>query len=473
METERESDIGESDYELDEADRDLSWDEPINPEEDGGLKFSKFQDRLKWIVRLKFKQDKEMKQGNGFYVNMPHPTHHVILTAGHNLVGVKEGDLDIYPAPKNASSKPPIFYVSDAYKKDPTERQAENDYGVILVEKNPKHPHRGFGFALKLGHDALLDENVEVFGYREAESYDSESDGDGENQKEKPKWKPAASSGKCITCLPNQLMYKVKTEPGFSGSPVIKAYKDRDTAVAIHNYGPKSNDEGSKGTRLNEKVLDEIYGWLKIGYRAKALQSSINNYSPLHERLYLVFIPDSERAMVRLGYDEDLVTKFDILPAYAPPSNYGFPDDFRYVFRLSTKTGAPPEKRWVLWNASRQTVGLTSSLKGLCAVTLLEDKAPKQGEPEKKGDEKVYYVHVEMTNDRGESTELKELRMRAADLTTADLVMDSLETAEIFFERHKRGKYLFGKIPCMPGIPSKPAPEREELDFNLFRLYSG
>lgn len=238
------------------------------------------------------------------------------------------------------------------------------------------------------------------------------------------------------------------------------------------NYGPL-NGRKSRGTRINEKVLDEIYTWLKIGYYGRALQASISNTSLLHERLYLVFTPDSERAMVRLGYDKEMVTKFDVLPAYAPPSNYGFPNDFRYVFRLKPQTGGLPEKCWVLWNAGKQTISLTSTLKDLCFASLLEDKVRKLGEPEKKGEEKAYYVHLEMKNDHGESTELKELRMRAADLTESDLVLDSLETSEVFFERHKRGKFLFGKIPCMPEVLSKPAAEREKFDFNLFRFYSG
>lgn len=220
-------------------------------------------------------------------------------------------------------------------------------------------------------------------------------------------------------------------------------------------------------------MLDEICGWLNIGFYSKAIQASITNKIRLDQRLYLVFIPDSERAVVRLGYDEEHVTKFDILPAYAPPSNYDFPNDFRYVFRVRSGTGPPPEERWVLWNADRHIVSLTSKLRGFCAATLLEYKAPRPGQPEMRADQKFYYIHLEMTNHQGESTELRELRLRAADLTARDLHMGTLETPEVFFARHKRGKYLFGKIPCKPEAPSKPAAEKEELDFNLFRFFSG
>lgn len=211
---------------------------------------------------------------------------------------------------------------------------------------------------------------------------------------------------------------------------------------------------------------------------------------------------------MRLGYDKEHVTRFDILPAYAPSSNSDFPNDFRHVFRLSPKPNSltkeqplkerppnepplqeqplkepslkerpleerPLEERWVLWNADRHMVSLTSNLRTFCAATLLEHKAPKPGPTQKKADSKFYYIHLEMTNHHGESTELRELRLSAADLTARDLSMKTFETPEVSFARHKRGKYLFGKIPSKPGAPSKPASEREELHFNLFRLFSG
>lgn len=174
---------------------------------------------------------------------MPHPTHHVILTAGHNLVGVKNEDLKIYPAPKNAIPGTARFYVSAVYKEKPigkeaTAEQEENDFGVILVERDPKHPYLGFGFALKLGHDALIKDQFEIVGYKEADDNndggdDDENQSPNQNQKEKPKWDTFTSNGKCIACLPNQVEYELETEQGSSGSPVIMPHKDRDTAVAI------------------------------------------------------------------------------------------------------------------------------------------------------------------------------------------------------------------------------------------------
>ncbi|PTB65480.1 hypothetical protein BBK36DRAFT_1170207 [Trichoderma citrinoviride] len=440
---------------LDDANMDPGRDDDsTDDEEDEGTRTSSTKDRDKWVVKLQFKQDGEEREGTGFYVNMPHPTNYVILTAGHNLVGVKREDLKISSeSPDKPYLKASAIYVSAAYAK---KMQEEDDYGVILVPKNPNRPYWGFGFALKRGHDDLLHSSLVLYGIKESD--------DGYEQ--------TMSNGICVDCMPDQLEYKLDTNKGFSGSPVIMPYKDLDTAVAIHNYGHNLN-EAARGSRINEKMLNEICGWLNIGFFSKAIQASITNKVRLDQRLYLIFIEDSDRAVVRLGYDEESVTKFDILPAYAPPSNYDFPNDFRYTFRLSPKTGSLPDERWVLWNADRHTVSLTSKLRGFCAATLLEYKAPKPGQPEMRADQKFYYIHLEMTNHQGESTELRELRMRAADLTARDLRMKTFETPEIFFARHKRGKYLFGKIPCKPGAPSKPASEREELDFNLFRFFSG
>ncbi|OTA02193.1 hypothetical protein A9Z42_0025610 [Trichoderma parareesei] len=403
---------------------------------------------------------------------MPHPTDHVILTAGHNLIRVKLDDLEICSGcPNSPPVKASALYFSAAYEK---RQQEVDDYGVILVKKDPSRPYRGFGFALKRSHDDLVHNALVVYGLTEfANSY-----------------KLTASYGTCVDCMPDQLEYALSTRKGFSGSPVVMPYKDNETAVAIQwhsNYGHNSND-APRGTRINEKVIDEICRWLNIGFFSKTIQASITNKIPLDQRLYLVFIEDSDHAVVRLGYDEKQITKFDILPAYAPSSNSDFPNDFRYAFRLSPKPEPPPEERppkrrppkkrppeerWVLWNADRHVVSLTSQLRSFCAATLLEFKAPKPGQREMKPDQKFYYIHLEMTNHQGESTELRELRLRAADLTAGDLRMKTFETPEVFFARHKRGKYLFGKIPCMPGAPSKPAPAREELDFNLFRFFSG
>lgn len=188
----------------------------------------------------------EDREGNGFYVNIPHPTYHVILTAGHNLVGVEKGDLKIYQASKITNPSPAEFYVSAVYQKKYTDKrgnpkkatqeQEDADFGVILVGKDLKYPYLGFGFALKLGFDVLDQARFDLTGYKDADNNDDDND---ENQtpdqskKEKSKWDAFTSEGNCTACLPNQLEYEMETEKGFSGAPVIMPHRNRDTAVAI------------------------------------------------------------------------------------------------------------------------------------------------------------------------------------------------------------------------------------------------
>ena len=109
-------------------------------------------------------------------------------------------------------------FVSASYKMKPNHSNAENDYGAILIPKETSDaPARGFGFALKLGHDNLRKYNMDVSGYR----VNSESG------------KPATSTGRRIGCRENQLEYQIQTEKGLSGSPVFMPYEGHETVVAI------------------------------------------------------------------------------------------------------------------------------------------------------------------------------------------------------------------------------------------------
>lgn len=108
-------------------------------------------------------------------------------------------------------------FLSASYKKKPSHGNMENDFGAILVPKSSDLKPRGFGFALKLGHDNLLDEDLDISGYRVSSE----------------PGQPITSTGPCIGCQENQLEYDVLTEKGLSGSPVFMPYKGHETAVAI------------------------------------------------------------------------------------------------------------------------------------------------------------------------------------------------------------------------------------------------
>lgn len=174
------------------------------------------------------KGDRNYLYGTGFYINIPDAEKHVILTAGHNLIdadGNKSQELVILQPSKGKLSRDEIdpaskdleFFISSSYRKKPSSTNAENDYGAILVHKRNEPSHRGFGFALKLGHDDLGDDHLNISGYR----------GD-----TRP-GKPVTSTGTCTRCWKNQLEYKIQTEKGLSGSVVFTAYKGHDTAIAI------------------------------------------------------------------------------------------------------------------------------------------------------------------------------------------------------------------------------------------------
>jgi V8-like Glu-specific endopeptidase len=119
---------------------------------------------------------------------------------------------EIHPATKDLK-----FFISSSYRKKPSSTNAENDYGAIVVRKGSDRSPRGFGFALKLGHDDLYHENLNIGGYR----LDTRPG------------KPVTSSGKCISCWDNQLEYEIQTEKGLSGSAVFTGYKGHDTVIAI------------------------------------------------------------------------------------------------------------------------------------------------------------------------------------------------------------------------------------------------
>jgi V8-like Glu-specific endopeptidase len=101
--------------------------------------------------------------------------------------------------------------------QEPGESNAVNDYGVILVKKDPTNPRPGFGFSLKHAFQDVKEE-LHVYGFRAEDDL------------------PSYSSGKCFNWFENQLWYEAQTSKGMSGSPVFIAYKGKETAVAIQ-YG--------------------------------------------------------------------------------------------------------------------------------------------------------------------------------------------------------------------------------------------
>lgn len=138
---------------------------------------------------------------------------------------------------------------------------------------------------------------------------------------------------------------------------------------------------------------------------------------------------------MRAGY-EGLDTSFDVFPAYAPPSHLENSNAAQYVFRFLPPKGwpGPAEKRWVLWDFTRQCVTLTSTLQDYCFPRLVEDsQAPHP-----------FWMKLERPDHKHS---LVELNLDAADLTKADIAMGDLDTPGVSFGKGRKRRSNVG-IPA-------------------------
>ncbi|KAK6538242.1 hypothetical protein TWF694_011121 [Orbilia ellipsospora] len=101
-----------------------------------------------------------------------------------------------------------------------------------------------------------------------------------------------------------------------------------------------------------------------------------------------------------------------------------------YVFRFKHPPDWPEERRdekWVLWDATDDTVALTEHLQEYCFVKFVKKKKKELDSP--------FNVVLPIT-----SKDLVELRMQAAEITPQDIELGNRETSEISFEKHARGR---------------------------------
>ncbi|PLB43371.1 hypothetical protein P170DRAFT_431316 [Aspergillus steynii IBT 23096] len=404
-------------------------------EETGGLTKAQMRARENWVVRLKFTQDEtaDEKVGTGFFLNIPKAKWYIILTAGHNLIdqsGNPSKSLIIQRhnhEPMKPLDPPP--FVCPSYRRG---GNPDDDYGVILIPRRfqeSKDPRKapesldadlGFGFALNLGHENLRKKKLELAGYfpREKE--------DGKAQKTDELEPLDISSGECLAARPGHLEYKIETAQGLSGSPVFMPYNGHEAVVAIHNNGPARPGKGSTGARLNATVLKQIFEWADLSQRRKTLrvapEKPEKNKEP--DPLYLHFTPGEEAAWVHWS-EEDLNTRFDVFPAYAPTPRVAA--SMLHVFQLVPPPDWPESRQgrqWVLWNAMENDVVLTDTLQRFCFVELKQSK---------KG--KMFSVVVKL-NDAGREQRLSCLVMNGDDF---DEEVD-LNISGITFEKYTSGK---------------------------------
>ncbi|KDB28231.1 hypothetical protein H109_00014 [Trichophyton interdigitale MR816] len=434
---------------------DPSWDAlPNDGVEAGGLSFASTQIRHEWIVRLDFKQDSssspsyyfsegaeqtelrltdmltlahiapkgEQSHGTGFYINIPDIKAHVILTAAHNLVdkqGKRSRDLQFHDALQGVIIKPRDLdiFISPLYLSNP---RTETDFGAIRVP-NSKAISRGFGFSLKLAEESLRGKSLHVCGFP-ADWTQPE---------------PSTSSGNCKRWIRNLLEYQIATAKGLSGAPVFMPFKGHDTVVGIHTNGSDLRRGNSKGCRLTETVLEQVFRWLGAHYENKTLRVFPSNNAP-PEGLYLRFPPFSQHGWVRLG-EEGLETTFDIFPAYAPTSNLtGKPT---YVFRFRQPHGWPQsrrEQRWVLWDFVRQVVTLTDKLQDCCFPYLIRIESKKNSKKTPTNNSEMFRIVLQRNDPDNPAGvgKLVEFRMTNSLLKEEDIEMGELDTPEVAFEKH-------------------------------------
>jgi hypothetical protein len=194
----------------------------------------------------------------------------------------------------------------------------------------------------------------------------------------------------------------------------------------------KGNNKGSRGTRLNERVLCDVFRWAHVGYEAKSLK--VIHKSTHQMGLYLRLSQDKGIGRVRIGAD-GLETKFDVFPAYAPTS--AVPNSPLYVFRFRHPPGwqTRPDERWVLWDMVKQRVALTRNLQDFCFVRIVKErKRPNVFRV-------VLAIKETLMETLMEET-LVELRMQARRIKPIDIKLGIRETSEISFEKYLKGKHL-------------------------------
>ncbi|KAK2882525.1 hypothetical protein FQN49_000251 [Arthroderma sp. PD_2] len=396
----------------------------------GGLSFAPTQIRDDWIVKLDFTQDStpkgEQSHGTGFYINIPDIKTHVILTAAHNLVdkqGKRSQALRFRDSTQDTIITPndSDIFISPLYKTKP---RTETDFGAIRVPISTSSP-RGFGFSLKLAQERLRDKSLQVCGFP-SDSTRSE---------------PCTSSGVCKRSDPYHLEYKLDTAKGLSGAPVFMPFNGHDTVVGIHTNGSDPRYRISKGCRLNENALEQVFRWLGVSYENKSLKVFPSKATP-SEGLYLRFPPYEQHGWVRLG-KKGLDTTFDVFPAYAPTANLG--EKPRYVFRFRQPHGWPQPRKgqqWVLWDFVRQVVTLTDKLQD-CSfprIVRVEPKKNSKKDPKKNLGESSDMFRIVLERKDPENPadmgKLTEFRMAKSMLKEEDIEMGDVDTPEVGFVKH-------------------------------------
>ncbi|KIY45975.1 hypothetical protein FISHEDRAFT_60815 [Fistulina hepatica ATCC 64428] len=299
---------------------DPSWDDDAEYTVPPGLIYVDVLAMRGWSVKFTFMKDGKEKTGSGFFVDIDLPTDYVILTAAHNLWSLESDtpstDIKIeYPSSTGsgiesytiAQQTQDSVYVNKPYHEKSSQQRGEPevDYGFLRIPRKPGEPRRGFGLSLKLAYADFFTGDMHIQGFQD---------------KSKP-GQPIQSSGACVECYPARVEYSIKTQPGISGSVVWVEFAGSPFAVAIHNNGPEYAGGGSRGARITEAMMREVFKWLGdaklkenvrlqvVDLRRQARPGQPSLAPP--NGLFLSFETSFGFGRVRLGTG----TSFDLIPA--------------------------------------------------------------------------------------------------------------------------------------------------------------
>jgi len=374
-----------------------------------------------WVVQLTFKRGTDSAVGNGFFVNIPGvPGYHVILTAGHNLIGPdKEESREITIRALTAADDYVVpagqYYICKSFKDQPVDNDP-NDWGVILyprglpnlfparyrdqgmtqTQKDMMEASFGFRFSLRLGHADSLQGQASISGYRDVS----------------PRGEPRVSSGTIIAAYPTQVEYKATTERGISGSVVWIPYRTFPTAIAIHNYGPKYKGAGSRGSRITAELMREVYGFTKgaslgVQLRAHGTPRQVREL-PLGG-LFLSFPSTFPFARVHLRSG----TPVDLLPAQSG----GVP---MHLMAVSTPSGM----RYAAFNIGKREIVLREKIRDDCLFELVSGKPSKQGEET---------IQIKIPKDMADVEGKEKFQLRVQGTAIREFDGDDAESSEVSF----------------------------------------
>ncbi|KAF5563855.1 hypothetical protein FNAPI_2465 [Fusarium napiforme] len=327
---------------------------------------------------------REQKGGNGFFVNIPGQDKAIIFTAGHNLMdenGKRTQNLrawwsDLGEQHKGIEIREKDTQVSKVFSTKPNEESAIDDFGIIMIPKNnnPPPPRTAFGFALRLAEEERLEGICNISSYLTTAK-------SGEP--------PTRSTGRFVNPIlkQHQLEYLTYTEAGVSGSVVWTGYNGAPVAVAIHNYGPKrkSPKYGSRGSRIDMKMMREIMEWTGVYKKAVAIIAQPLGKKQQAPALPLCMAWSEQDKVLRVHVQDDTEpiveeAKFQALPVFSAAMLLGKKPKEEIGFAQIDKrpNAAKDAMRWVSWNFDWNSVSLASAL-SRARLTKWDVRGPWEG----------------------------------------------------------------------------------------------